>query len=539
MQVRTADLNKYLPLYHAAKEGDWGKVGARITISSDTALHIAALEGHFKFVKKLVEIMTPEQLGLQNFDGETALQGAVIAGNIESVKEILGKNPNLTCIPDNFNCLDQLSLQRYEKNFNPSPFSGDLGRRIIRSIIGCDFYDISHNMIEMYPELATEADPRGKGACALEMMATCNDFLSRNEHTFWDRMVYSLYFPSTTPAINSQGDMDPEKPLKCFSVPISARVCHQMGQVIRKVAKEIVPGRKVCTLKMKHEEAYFSATGILNTAAKFGTMEFVKECLETFPGLHWVKMGIAKRDIFYSAICERQEKMFTFLCNVPGYKRKMHATLDIYDSNILHMASWYETPSPFITTFPCIVLRVQRDLQWFKEVESFVLPAYKIQKNDKGDTPQEVFIQCHKGAFAEAEKWMKDTSQSCAFVSALVATVVFAATFTAPGGYFSDNDSNNRGIPVFLYKDSFVVFAAATAFMFGLGTLFVSVISLMVAFSATLCILLKRRFPWLPIPLSLVAAIPICLFLWTYVPLFTTMVHCAYERNIFCKIKQA
>ncbi|XP_026429292.1 uncharacterized protein LOC113325308 [Papaver somniferum] len=448
-------------------------------------------------------------------------------------------------------------------------------------------------MIEMYPELATEADPRGKGACALEMMATCDDFLSRNELTFWDRMVYSLYFPSTTPAINSQRDMDPEKPLKCLSIPVSARVCHQMGQVIRKVAKEIVPGVKVCTLQMKHEEAvklmkfiletmnssmnskqvieYFSATGILNTAAKFGTMEFVKECLETFPGLNWVKMGIAKRDIFYSAICERQEKMFTFLCNVPGYKRKMLATLDIYDSNILHMASWYETPSPFITTFPCIVLRVQRDLQWFKEVESFVPPAYKIHKNDKGDTPQEVFIQCHKGAFAEAEKWMKDTSQSCAFVSALVATVVFAATFTAPGGYFSDNDSNNRGIPVFLYKDSFVVFAVATAvalfsstsslllflalltseykhddflktipkkFMFGLGTLFVSVISLMVALSATLCILLGRRFPWLPIPLSLVAAIPICLFLWTYVPLFTTMVHCAYGRNIFSKIKQ-
>ncbi|KAI3914581.1 hypothetical protein MKW92_036427 [Papaver armeniacum] len=605
------DLSKYLPLYKAAKKGDWLKakdfidkigtdiaVTARITVSNDTALHIAAAEGHSKFVEELVKLMTPQQLVLQNFDYETALQLAAVAGSIRSVKAMVEKNPNLTNMRDKYGCIPLLNATNYAslndrkedmikylynvmiKNHDArNLFSGDLGRQIICSIIGAGFFDIAYDMIQEYPKLAIERDVRKKSPCALEMMAASDAFLSRNQLTFWDRFICSLYFPST-PGTIVNGDMEnPQE--ETSSVHNSTRVCQRMGKVIWTVAKRTIPGSKILEKKVLHDKAvklmkciiknmessmkpsqiidYFKSTNILDTAIDFGAVELVTECLQTFPGINWVENSEG-RGIFYRAIKVRQEKIFNLLYHITGFKKKFAALVDKYDNTILHMAAWPQIPSPFERPISCIALRVQRELQWFKVVESLVPPAHKIRRNDKGRTAQDLFEEEHRDLFAQGEKWIKDIAQSCAFVSALIATVVFAATFTAPGGY------NTSGIPIFLHKDSFVVFAVASALglfsstssllmflalltseyehddflkvipkklMLGLGTLFVSVIALMVAFCATLYIVLGPRYTWLPIPLSLVASIPVSLFLWSYVPLFINMVHCAYGRSIF------
>ncbi|KAI3897536.1 hypothetical protein MKX03_010401 [Papaver bracteatum] len=605
------DLSTYLTLYKAAKKGDWQMarnfidyvgtdtaVTARITVSNDTALHIAATEGNSKFVEELVILMTREQLEIQNFDNETALQLAAASGNIKSVKAMVEKNPNLTNMPDKYGCIPLLNATNYAplndqkkemtkylysvmiKNpGEPNLFSGDLGRQIICSIIGAGFFDIAYDMVHRYPNLAIERDYRGKSPCALEMMATSDAFLSRSQLTFWDRFIYSLYFDST-PGTVFTGDMEnPQE--ETSSVHSSTRACQWMGEVIWKVAKKTIPGSKVLKKKVMHEEAveltkyiigkmaalmsplqiiqYFQATSILQTAINFGAVELITECLQTFPGFDWVEDD-SERGIFYFAIKVRQEKIFNLLYRIPGFKKKLAASVDKWDNTILHMAAWLKIPSPFEMPISCIALRVQRELQWFKEVERLVPPAHRIRKNDRGFTAQELFKAEHKDLFAQGEKWIKDIAQSCAFVSALVATVVFAATFTAPGGY------NSSGTPVFLHENSFILFAVANAMglfssissllmflalltseyehddflkvipkklMLGLGTLFISVIALMVAFCATLYMVLGPRYTWLPIPLSLVAAIPVTLFLWSYVPLFIKMIHCAYGRSIF------
>ncbi|MCL7037530.1 hypothetical protein MKW94_007781, partial [Papaver nudicaule] len=50
---------------------------------------------------------------------------------------------------------------------------------------------IAYDMINRFPNLAIERDPRGKSPCALEMMAASDAFLSRSQLTFWDRFIYS------------------------------------------------------------------------------------------------------------------------------------------------------------------------------------------------------------------------------------------------------------------------------------------------------------------------------------------------------------
>ncbi|KAI3962262.1 hypothetical protein MKW92_015860 [Papaver armeniacum] len=600
-----AELQRHLPLYRAANKGDWQKakdhidnnrdaVTAGITIYNDTALHIAASEGHVKFVKELVTVMTPEQLELQNFDGETALQGAVLAGNIESVKAMVEKNPKLTLIPDRYqyipllnaaNCTSSkeqkkdivkylYSITSTNHDDDPDIFSGDSGRQIICSVIGAGFHDIAEDMIEMYPNLAIEFDSRTRNPCALEMMAVSNAFLRRDELQLWDRLIYSLYFPSTTPGISFTGDM--ENPPESSSFPFSTRVYQWVSGEIRKLAKHIVPGTTVHTRKLMHEDAisltkciitninclidssdieeYFTETRILDVATKLGAVEVVMECLKTFPGLHWVKMGKSERDMFYSAVCARQEKIFNLVYQIPGFKKKLAASVDKQGSTILHMVAWTQNSSPFVSSVYCVALRLQRDLQWFKEVESLLPPAHKITRNSGQKTAQELFKEEHTSLFVEGEKWIKDTAQSCAFVSALIATVVFAAAFT------------NKGNPIFLNENSFIVFAVANALalfsstssllsfvalltsqydhadfleslpkklMLGLLTLFISIISMMVAFCATLFIVLGPRLLWLPIFLSVIASVPIFLFLWSHILLFVTMFRRTYGPSIF------
>jgi predicted membrane channel-forming protein YqfA (hemolysin III family) len=53
---------------------------------------------------------------------------------------------------------------------------------------------------------------------------------------------------------------------------------------------------------------------------------------------------------------------------------------------------------------------------------------------------------------------MKDTTNYCMLVATLIATVVFAATFTVPG------DNNQEiGIPIFLTNNWFMVFFISDA----------------------------------------------------------------------------
>ncbi|KAI8007821.1 hypothetical protein LOK49_LG07G02796 [Camellia lanceoleosa] len=61
---------------------------ARITRNSETALHIAAGARHTRFVEKLINLMKPKDLALQNKVGNTALCSAA-AFRIRQIAEVM------------------------------------------------------------------------------------------------------------------------------------------------------------------------------------------------------------------------------------------------------------------------------------------------------------------------------------------------------------------------------------------------------------------------------------------------------------------
>lgn len=159
----------------------------------------------------------------------------------------------------------------------------------------------------------------------------------------------------------------------------------------------------------------------------------------------------------------------------------------------------------------------------------------------------------------KGEEWMKTTAESCMIVAALIATVVFAAAFTVPGGVKEDT-----GSPNFLKKVSFIIFSISdpislvssscsiltflsiltaryaeedflwslpTKLVVGISTLFISIATMMVVFCVTLFILFNEGMQELAILATALASIPVLLFLWQQYRLLLDVVRSTYISN--------
>lgn len=197
-----------------------------------------------------------------------------------------------------------------------------------------------------------------------------------------------------------------------------------------------------------------------------------------------------------------------------------------------------------------------------KEVEKIVQPLYTEMVNSDGKTPQALFTEEHKGLVKEGEKWMKGTAASSMVVATLIATVVFTAAFTLPGG-----QNNDKGIPFYLREKSFLAFVISDAIalttsstsilmflsiltsrytendfleelpsrlMLGLATLFVSITCMMVAFTTAFFISYQSNMLWVPIAIAVFACVPVTLFASLQFPLLADVIHSTYgSRYLF------
>jgi hypothetical protein len=98
-------------LKKAIQSGDWivaeeflkrhpDAVAAKITRFGETALFVAIYNGHEHIVEKLVDLMSEEDLSIQNSAGNTALVNAIGLGNYRMTACILRKNINLIHVRD-------------------------------------------------------------------------------------------------------------------------------------------------------------------------------------------------------------------------------------------------------------------------------------------------------------------------------------------------------------------------------------------------------------------------------------------------------
>jgi len=201
-----------------------------------------------------------------------------------------------------------------------------------------------------------------------------------------------------------------------------------------------------------------------------------------------------------------------------------------------------------------------------QEVESIVQPKYREMVNFNHRTPQALFTEQHRKLVEEGEKWMKDTSESCTVVAALISTIMFSAIFTVPGGY-----DQFSGIPIYLHGNSFMVFMVSdamslfastssllmflgiltsryreedflkslpTKMIVGLSCLFFSIATMMITFGITLFMMLRDRFPWISFPIILLASLPVTLFALLQFPLLVEIFFSTYGPGIFDRPKK-
>jgi hypothetical protein len=161
------------------------------------------------------------------------------------------------------------------------------------------------------------------------------------------------------------------------------------------------------------------------------------------------------------------------------------------------------------------------------------------RKNSEDETPKEIFTKAHAELLKDGEKWMKDTANYCMLVATLIATVIFAAAFTVPGG-----NNQETGIPIFLRTNWLMIFfisdalalcsssssiviflsiltsryteedflkSLPTKLLSGLATLFIAMAGMMVAFTATLFLLYTNARAWTWYVVIILASIPIIL----------------------------
>nr|XP_018629789.1 uncharacterized protein LOC104106550 isoform X2 [Nicotiana tomentosiformis] len=112
----------------------------------------------------------------------------------------------------------------------------------------------------------------------------------------------------------------------------------------------------------------------------------------------------------------------------------------------VHFIAGRRVPPSFLRVSGA-ALPLQRELLWFKEVEKIVPPSLHRMRNNDGKTPRQFFTEEHQLLLKEGERLMKDTVNSCMIVATLIATMVFAAGFTVPGGN-NDDEGHARSVGI-------------------------------------------------------------------------------------------
>nr|KAJ0189082.1 hypothetical protein LSAT_V11C800430900 [Lactuca sativa] len=299
---------------------------------------------------------------------------------------------------------------------------------------------------------------------------------------------------------------------------------------------------------------------ILFLAAEMGNTKFVVELIRQYPDLIW-KVNDNNQSVFHIAVKHRHEGIYNLLYEIGSMKDLITPLKDQNENNMLHLVG-KSAKRKRLQDVSGVALQMQRELLWFKEVEAMIPPSYRERKNKDGLTPHELFTKEHKDLVSQGEKWMKGTASQCMVVAALIATIVFAAAFTVPGGY-----NQSDGIPIFHTTPTFIVFVVTDAIslfsstasilmflsiltsryaerdfleslpkklMLGLTSLFLSITSMTIAFSVSFFVLYRKGLIWVPIVIGFLAVMPVFLFAWLQYPLLADVIHSTYgSRYLF------
>ncbi|KAF5806093.1 putative ankyrin repeat-containing domain, PGG domain, ankyrin repeat-containing domain superfamily [Helianthus annuus] len=565
-----------VPLYEAAIKGDWKAakpildkrpdvIRSAITENYETLLHVAASAESTKaveeFVANLVPLMDKKDLELQNKNYNTALSLAAAAGNVKTAKIMVDKNPAVAEIPGNNRTMPlymaalfaKPEMARYlygiSKKMGGDYWSHDNRGWVLQKCVESDIFDVALKIVADRPELLVK---KGLLTDVLLALAQKPKALKGKKLHVVFRIIKSIFGVFHVKVGSGEKESEALQLLRIIWENIATMAKTEIDDIIRGP-----PQRVGNTIK-----GYPSR--VLFVAAKMGNTRFIVELIRSYPDLIW-KQDDKGKTIFHLAIKRRQEKIYNLLYEIGAMKDLITPIKDKKGNNMLHMVSKSAKQSRF-QNVSGVALQMQRELLWYKEVERMIPPQYRQRKNGDNITPRDLFTKKHEKLVNKGEDWMKHTASECMVVATLITTIVFAAAFTVPGGYNQDT-----GIPFFRKEPALIIFVIADAvslissstsilmflailtsryaerdfleslprkLLFGLATLFLSIVTMMIAFSASFFVLYDKKVKWVPITITGLAGMPVILFAILQFRLLGDVFYSTYRSRYLFKPKK-
>ncbi|KAG7946507.1 hypothetical protein I3843_14G042900 [Carya illinoinensis] len=585
----------YVDLVKAVNGGDWNAtrdfltshpkaLRAPITSTGGTVLHVAVAAEQEHIVEELLNMISEEDLLiLLNNRGDTALDVSIDRDNCQMADRLIRKNKSLvyfkrtaeTDLPvvramglghkqlarmlySLMTSLEELKAEKAEQ-----------GSKLISYAIDARDLDLARDLIKRCPSSLQNLSPWE----ALAAGMTNSEFARRNRLVRWIYNQYCVHI-SSAPATDqirldiNQNDRERSMGsgkallrqtvsnlLNLFGLKdlYEAKLVYVQLKKLLSHMKEVIRDSNISLDNSNTADAIFNAIS-------GGNFVFVNEILQANSELSLIRGDRGQEiSIFHYAIQCRQHRIFKLIYTLKEKNYILRYQDEKDGNNILHKAGELTKYTP-IDHITGSVLQMQRELQWFKEVESICPPLIREQKNKKELSPRELFAHSHQELRKEGEKWMKDTATSCTVVGALIVTIMFAAAFTIPGG-----SNQNTGMPilvhdklfkVFIVTDSLSLFSSSTSVLIFLGiltsryaeedflkslptkmiiglfTLFFSITTMMIAFSAALLLMLRGQY-WIVAPIIGLAGIPVILFVLMQSSLLVDMLVSTYGPSIF------
>ncbi|KAL2340248.1 hypothetical protein Fmac_008188 [Flemingia macrophylla] len=532
-------LTQCVPLHKAALKGDWKEakkileqdptlLNSAITKGWATVLHVAVGANHEHFVEELVKLMPRQDLELQDDKNNTAFCFAAAVGNVHIAEIMRRKNPLLPTLRGGEG-VTPLHLAVLQGRSEMARYLLDKSREILYDddwvtlfliCINSGLYDLALDMLNENESLAFARDDKSESGLHLlarkpSSICSCGSQLRYPKHL--------LHFYKKDPPV--------------------LKLTKRMWDIFltRLDDSELM-------------DAIREPTQVTFIAAEVGNFEFLSVVMSTYPDLIW-ELNSLGQSIIHVAALNRHSSIFNLIHEIGPTKDFVLTFMDDEGSTLLHCVAKLAPPER-INIVSGAALQMMLELSWFEEVKKIMLPLFIEQANHKGITPRELFTHQHEELLKKGESWMKRTANSCMVVSTLIATGVFSAAFSVPGG-----NNDNTGSPNYLTKPSFMVFALSDALalvssstsiliflsilisryaeedflkslplklIFGLVTLFISIISMMVAFSSAFFITYYHGLTWVPIFIAALAIIPITLFIFLQYPLWHDILYSTY-----------
>ncbi|CAF1861797.1 BnaC04g37250D [Brassica napus] len=569
--------HKYLLLSHAISHGNLQGVKDYLDQhpealsewidNTETPLLKACNTGQLEIVKELLSRMSTLEHLLtprvkQTHSRLTPLIVVAATGNLEIAKVLVAKCPKLTEIPSScgiFIPVLKAALDGHKEMTSflylntPLPIllanEGQFGSRVLSTVIQYGFLDIAREIFERCPGLILSSGIDERHGIPLNHLAQNAElFESSCDLPWWSQKIYSCIQVGPPNHQNASVSSQYRRINRIYEM----KETHiKANSFLKLVCEYLSP-------KVKDGRWMVAAGMSLIYATTKGNREFVVEMIKSNP--HLLRDFQADyKNIFQLSVQKRNSKIFSLIYGMGDRKIILLSEQDNVNNTVLHVAGAL-SPSDELSKVSGAALKMQREIQWYKEVESLVPVVTASLYNLEVVTPRQVFEKAHEPLRKEAEEWMKYTASACSFVAALIATVTFQAIFTVPGG--TDESS---GDPLHLTDSRFMIFTVADTLSFfssctsvvifltiltsrysfddflislprkmilGLSIMFFSIAAMLVAFSTALFTML-RKMPLLVIPVLPLACLPAALFVLLQYPLLGEMISSTYGNRLF------